>query len=120
MTISEQDTFEIDFFEAISKRAPKDTETLELLGCLYSKNGLTNKAYQIDRKLARLLPTDARVRYNLACSLCLIGRKRDAVGTLAKALDLGYSDISWLQKDPDLDKLRGYPDFEDLLQNLKA
>ncbi len=119
MDIDVQDAFDINFFESVIKRNPKDVDALELLGGLYSKYGMAKQSLRIDRRLARILPSDARVQYNLACSLSLLGRKSDAVDSLSKALDLGYDDLSWMLQDPDLDQLKGYERFEDLVTSLK-
>ena len=118
MQIDAQDAFDIRFFEAVARRNRQDVEALELLGGLYSKYEMAKQALRIDRRLARLQPDNARIQYNLACSLCLLGRKRDAVKILGQAFDLGYDDFTWMLQDPDLEQLRGYPEFEDLISSV--
>ncbi|MEM9161165.1 MAG: hypothetical protein AAGB46_19135 [Verrucomicrobiota bacterium] len=115
MRIEENDAFDIKFFENVIQNNPRDIEALELLGGLYSKYHISKQALRIDRKLSRIRPQDARIRYNLACSLSLLGRKKDAVASLEKALELGYDDFNWLLQDPDLNNLKGYDRFEQLL-----
>lgn len=117
MEISPQDAFDILFYENVSRRDRKDTATLELLAGLYSKYGMIKQSLRIDRRLARLLPEDPRVRYNLACSLSLMGRKKHAVQTLREAIELGYEDWAWLSQDPDLEPLRGYAAFDEIISN---
>lgn len=115
MQITAQDAFEILFYENLLKRDRKSEAALELLGGLYSKHGMAKQALRVDRRLARLRPDDERVRYNLACDLALLGRKREAVRELERCLAIGYRDWDWLLQDPDLKSLSGYEPFERLL-----
>ena len=57
--------------------------------------------------------------YNLACLLALEGRRDEALARLGEALATGWS---WpgMFKDPDLDSLRGDPEFEALLDQARA
>ena len=119
MEIDAQDAFDINFFENALKRDPKSQQILELLGSLYSKYEMTQQALRIDRRLVRLLPDDPRIRYNLACSFCLLGRKQDALEALSKAFELGYDDFKWLCNDPDLESLAEYSGFLELKQELE-
>jgi len=118
MQIDAQDAFDIRFFEAVANRNRKDIDALELLGGLYSKYGMANQSLRIDRRLARIQPENARIQYNLACSLCLLDRKRDAVKALERAFDLGYDDFTWMLQDPDLERLRGFAEFEELISSV--
>lgn len=43
-----------------------------------------------------------------------------AMEALSKAVHEGWQDVSWMKKDPDLDALRGRPDFRKLLADLEA
>lgn len=118
MEISSQDAFEILFFENTVRRDRTNTVALELLGSLYSKYGMAKQALRIDRRLAKLLPVDPRARYNFACSLAVMGRKREAVTELSQAIELGYDDWTWMKQDPDLEPLKGYARFEELVKNV--
>lgn len=120
MEIDEQDAFDINFFENVLKRDPKNPEVLEFLGSLYSKYDMAQQTLRIDRRLTRISPTDPRIHYNLACSLCLLGRKREAVVALSRAIDLGYNDMAWLLQDPDLLPIKNYPGFQELVSEQKC
>jgi hypothetical protein len=64
--------------------------------------------------LAELLPDEAIVHYNLACSLAM---QKDPVGALAeltRAMELGYNDFGQLEVDPDLQSIRQLPEFKAL------
>lgn len=120
MEIDTQDAYDINFFEKLRKRLPSDTQILEILAGLYAKYGMGEQALSIDRKLARLSPGDPRVRYNLACSLSLSGKTREAIAVLREAIELGYNDAQWLEKDRDLKALRELPEFIDLVEQIKS
>lgn len=110
--------FELSFFESLHKRMPRDIRVASVLAHIYTKVGQIDDGLKMDRKLVRLDPKDPTAHYNLACSLCLKGRKADAVKVLHDAIALGYSDFDWMQHDPDLVELSGYPSFEQLLGEL--
>jgi len=110
--------FDIAFFEAIHTRVPSYVDVIELLGGLYTKTGRITDGLRMDRKLVRLQPTNATAHYNLACSLALCKRRPDAIRALRKAVTLGYTDRYWMLKDPDLESLKGDPNFKKLLSQL--
>ncbi|WP_442886842.1 TPR end-of-group domain-containing protein [Congregicoccus parvus] len=112
--------FEIDFFESILRRNPSDTDVIELLGGLYTKEGRIDDGLKMDRKLVRLLPSNSTAHYNLACSLTLKKRKADALRSLERAIELGYRDVDWLLQDPDLEGLKNHPAFKALIDRIKS
>lgn len=119
MSRKEDPGFEIGFFESILRRDPSYTEVIEILGGLYTKTGRIADGLRMDRKLVRLLPDNATAHYNLACSLALSKRPGDALRSLRKAIDLGYTDIDWMVQDPDLEALKDRPDFQKLVARLE-
>lgn len=119
MTRPHDHEFEINFFESVLRRDPSYTDVIEILGGLYTRHGRVADGLRMDRKLVRLLPSDATAHYNLACSLALVKRKAEALRCLRQAVALGYRDLEWMQQDPDLDGLKNYPSFQALLQELK-
>ena len=119
MTRAHDHEFEIHFFESVLKRDPAYTDVIEILGGLYTKHGRVADGLRMDRKLVRLLPSDATAHYNLACSLALVKRKSEALRSLRQAVELGYRDFDWMQQDPDLDGLKNHPLFIALLEHSK-
>ena len=111
--------FEIEFYEAVHHRCPGYTEVVGLLGGLYTKVGRIADGLKMDRKLVRLEPKNPTAHYNLACSLALCKKRPDALRSLRKAISLGYDDLDWMQQDPDLEGLKGNPEFQKLLKQLK-
>ncbi len=74
----------------------------------------------MDRRLVRLQPQNPTAHYNLACSLALSKRKSEALQALKIAVELGYKDAEWLSQDPDLEVLQGHPEFQKLVNRLRA
>ncbi len=111
--------FEIEIFENILRRDPKDRTVIEALSGLYPRAGRLDDSLKMDRKLVRLDPDNPTVHYNLACSLALKKRKKDAVVALSKAIAKGFHDYKWLSRDPDLNALREHPEFVALLKEFK-
>ena len=111
--------FEIQFFESILQRNPRDSDVVEILGGLYTKEGRIDDGLKMDRKLVRLLPDNATAHYNLACSLALKKRKAEAMRSLERAIELGYRDRDWMMQDPDLDSVKKHPAFLKALSMLE-
>jgi Flp pilus assembly protein TadD len=118
MSVRESYTFELSFFEALHRRMPRDIRTAGILAHLYTKAGRIDDGLRIDRKLVRLTPEDPTAHYNLACSLALKGRLRDATAALQGAIKHGYKDFEWMCNDPDLADLQIYPAYCVLLEDL--
>lgn len=111
--------FDMRFFESVLRRSPDYTEVIEILGGLYTKHGRIADGLRMDRKLVRLLPENATAHYNLACSLALSKRQTDAIRSLERAIDLGYTDVDWMLQDPDLEDLKRHPGFAAILAKMK-
>jgi tetratricopeptide (TPR) repeat protein len=111
--------FDIAFFEQVLTRCPNYTDVVELLGGLYTKTGRIADGLRMDRKMVRLEPDNPTAHYNLACSLALSRRRNEALRVLRRAVDLGYRDFGWMERDPDLETLKPHPEFQKLLGALK-
>ncbi|RKX32670.1 MAG: hypothetical protein DRP71_11720 [Verrucomicrobia bacterium] len=119
MIVSANFDFEVQFFESILRRSPKDSSVIEILGGLYTKQGRINDGLRMDRRLVRLQPENSTAHYNLACSLALKKRNPEALRSLAKSVELGYVDYEWMHQDPDLEGLRENPGYKKLLDSLR-
>ncbi len=72
---------------------------------------------------ARLLSTygdDPVQHYNYACCLARLGKAPEALAALTRAVEKGFSEAEATAKDPDLEPLRGKPEFEALLAKMAA
>lgn len=67
-----------------------------------------------DRALA-MDAEDAGVRYNAACLFAVAGKPDRALECLEEAMAVGFGNVRWLERDPDLDSLRGDPRFTSLM-----
>jgi tetratricopeptide (TPR) repeat protein len=106
--------FQIGISEEVLRHSPADTEALRFLAHAYFAVGRREEGLAMDRRLAELLPRDARVRYNLACSCALLGRRDEAFERLREACDLGFDDVNLLRRDRDLDALREDARFREI------
>jgi hypothetical protein len=111
--------FEIGFFESVLRHDSQCVEVIEILGGLYTKLGRIADGLKMDRRLVRLQPANATAHYNLACSLALSKRNREALRSLRHAVGLGYRDFDWMSHDPDLQGLKRIPEFEAIVAQLK-
>ena len=109
---------EISFLQGIVDRDSEYIEALQLLGDDYTKRGKFDGGLKIDEHLAKLLPEDSMVFYNLACSYSLTNRINESLKALNKAVLLGYNDSKWMDKDPDLDNVRSDTQYQSIRQKL--
>jgi tetratricopeptide (TPR) repeat protein len=109
----------IQFMEGLVRRDPDYVDALQLLGDHYTARGRFTEGLHVDEHLARLLPENPLVFYNLACSYSLTDEFDRAFFALDRAIELGYRDFKWLAKDPDLKKLRAQPAYEDIKEKIR-
>lgn len=64
-------------------------------------------------------PLDGGVRYNVACLYSLEGMIEEAIAALEEAVRVGFGNPEWMERDPDLDPLKGHPRFEALLTSIR-
>ena len=112
--------FEIAFYEGVLARHPDYVEVLKVLGHLYTERGFFEKGLEIDRHLARLLPADPVVRYNLACSYALTAQPESAFEALEGAFELGYRDWRHMEGDRDLESIRGDGRYGALVERMRG
>ena len=106
------------FYGRQVERHPDDVEALVELGNLLTQLGRLEEGLAIDQRLVALAPEDPNVRYNLACSLALLGRTELALSELERAHELGYDDAAHMLADADLASLRSEARFRRLVQRL--
>ena len=109
---------EISFLEGLVDRDHKYIEALQLLGDDYTKRGKFYDGLKVDKHLAKLLPENSMVFYNLACSYSLTNNINEAFKALSKAVHLGYNDSEWMDIDPDLMNVRTDPRYQSIRQEL--
>jgi hypothetical protein len=57
------------------------------------------------------------VKYSLACHYSLLGAKAEAIRELQESLVLNPGLIDWSKEDPDLDAIRGEPEYQAIYQS---
>ena len=112
--------FLAEFLEVERGLRPGNLDALVELGHVYTRLGRYEDGLEIDEELARRLPHNPTVLYNLACSLALLERREEAVQALEEAVRCGFDDLELLQRDGDLDNLRELPAFQTLLSSLRG
>lgn len=111
--------FQMRFYEELLERRPDYPEALILLGEIYTRRGRYDKGLDVDRRLSRLKPDNPIVHYNLACSLSLVGDIAESLQAIQKAIRLGYDDVHYLTRDPDLTNVRQDARFHELVKELR-
>jgi non-specific serine/threonine protein kinase len=107
-------------FEAHVKKVPEDARARVLLANAYATLGRTEEAKREADLATALRPDDTMILYNIACVFCLTGNAKDAMNSLRKACEAGYSATAWARQDPDLALLHGDPEFEALFKANRA
>lgn len=111
---------EIGFIEGVVQKDPSYVEALQILGDDYTRRGRFTDGLKIDEQLAQLRPQDPTVLYNLACSYSLTDQVEHAFAALHRALGAGYDDFKWMAQDPDLEKLRKHPLYDQVRTKIKT
>jgi tetratricopeptide (TPR) repeat protein len=111
--------FQADVYGIEVRERPNNALALISLGMVLTQLGRYTEGLVVDRKLVELQPEDSNARYNLACSLALVGECAQALSELEEAVRLGYDDPEHLIKDEVLISLREEPKFQELLAALQ-
>jgi tetratricopeptide (TPR) repeat protein len=74
------------------------------------------KAAEKCAKILRTNPKDASALYNMSCALSLLGKKREAIEYLIRAVDAGFTDFVHIETDKDLDNIRKERGYAELMK----
>ena len=91
------------------KRTPDDSYTISMLGKYYASLHNETRALPLLRKAIALAPKDPDVAERVAEAYEVLGQRKDALESLAKALQLGYS-ADYARASPTFKSLRRDPD----------
>lgn len=72
------------------------------------------------RAAVKIFPNDANWTYNVACICAKDGRTEEALNWLDRAIDCGFIDVAQMQKDEDLQSLRGMAEFQALVKKAES
>jgi hypothetical protein len=107
--------YALEFCGAVLSRRSEHIEALELAANHLTALGYYADGLRLDRRLALIKPGEPGVLYNLACSLALTGNHGEALDTLSRAVEAGYSDFRHMSEDCDLAPLRNEERFLSLI-----
>jgi tetratricopeptide (TPR) repeat protein len=99
---------------------PRFAPAYILLGALLKAPDRLDESIRACKKAVLLDPDCVAAYYDLACYYSLQGKREQALASMEMALCKGFSDFAWALKDPDLETLRGYPEFELLLKTYRT
>ena len=108
------------FLHKETSRNPGNLQALAELAHVLTRMGRIEDGLSADRRLVELAPNSPTVHYNLACSLCLLGRSDPAIDALERAVELGYDDLEHLVGDTDLESLHRDTRFQSLIESLRT
>ncbi len=102
--------------DALALALLKCAQIARLLGNDVDEQVNSSGALDAANRAVLVAPEDCDIVYNLACALARSQRAEDALGALARCVDLGYGEADWAAQDPDFESLRDRPEFLRLLE----
>ena len=102
--------------KTLCKKHPADTESLTMLGYVYSQKGAHSKAIQCLLKAAKLMPKEYMAYYNLANAYKAAGNLSTAVETYKKAISINQSHDACINLANTLTDLRCHTEARNYLQ----
>jgi tetratricopeptide (TPR) repeat protein len=97
---------------------PDDPRAATMRAVSLCRLGRTQEGHHWAERALEIDPEDASVCYNVACLFSLEGKPDRAIQCLEKALEKGFVNKEWFQKDPDLEPIREDPRFLALMARI--
>jgi len=94
---------------------PDDVRAIYLRAQELVELGRDVEAREVAERVVALAPGDSSVLYNVACLYAKLGEVEPAFAALEGAVQGGALHRDWLERDPDMDPLRGDPRFAAIL-----
>jgi tetratricopeptide (TPR) repeat protein len=104
--------------DRVLKTKPDDVRALYLSAGALIQLGEVRKGMERLNQAVALEPHDFAVLYNAACGYARAGESGKALDLLDRAVGTGQGFRGWMEKDPDLDPVRGSPRFQQILARL--
>jgi adenylate cyclase len=107
--------------EAAARRMemnPDDARTATILAVASCRTGDPEAGLRWARRALDIDGDDAGIRYNVACLYAVEGKVEEALECLGTAVRKGFGGREWIERDPDMDALRGDPRFQALMREL--
>ena len=99
---------------------PEDARARILLATNYAHFGKQDAAIREVQKAIALRPNDSNILYNAACTYGVMEKKPEALELLKKMKTLGFAQMDWARRDPDLACLHTDSEFLALVGEEKA
>jgi adenylate cyclase len=109
----------LPIFERQTRLNPDDYNVSVQYANVLQMAGRVEEALQHADTLSRLETLDASSCYNLACMYLRANDRARGLAMFRRTVEKGYVEIELFRHDPDLDPLRGTPEFETLLKELE-
>jgi len=97
---------------------PDDARAANTRAVALIRVGRTEEGLEWGTRAVELDPVDAGVRYNVACLYAVAGQPEAALRFLEEAVEVGFGNRDWLERDPDLDSIRDLPRFRELMAGM--
>jgi adenylate cyclase len=96
---------------------PEDVRAVYLCAGALIDSGCEEEAKEwIDRAIG-LAPNDVGVTYNAACTYSRLNLRDEAVRYLARTIELGFNEKTWIEHDSDFDNVREHPGYKEIISN---
>ena len=95
------------------------SQPLQLRAILYARNNQLDEALAVCQEAVRVAPFSAKANYLLAAIYAKRGEVDECVTALKRAQELGFRDVTFLERDPDLASVRKHPEFANLIAEAK-
>lgn len=95
---------------------PDNVRARILLAADYASVGLKSDAIRELERAVEMRPNDANILYNAACTYGVMQMKGETLELLKKTVEVGYTNLDWMARDPDLACLHGDAEFERLIK----
>lgn len=99
---------------------PDDPRAATMRAVSLCRIGRPDEGKEWAERALRLDPTDAGVRYNVACLFALENEADRAIDCLEDAIAAGFGNSEWIRQDPDLASLKEHPRFVELVAEMSA
>lgn len=99
---------------------PDDSRARLIYASMLGRAGRKEEAIREGTKALVLSPGDPVMLYNAACLYVSLGESDRAIDALRQAVEAGYTNIGWMQNDPDLLPLHDDPAFIEMVRDLSS